>query len=457
VVDAIIDSGVKTTSMQMFSGGRRIAKVDVSAVESEFPFSVTTAQTETERILTERLLALGGTVERGVELVALTQDADAAHLTLRHPDGTSEAVDASWVVGSDGAHSTVRSLIGTRLAGTFEGERFIMGDVDADHELDPSSMYTYFSADGPLLVFPMRERRMRLIAQIHDPADQPINLSPALAELQEVVDARADGIRITEAHWLTEFEVHHAQVPSYRIGRVFLAGDAAHIHSPAGGQGMNTGMQDAFNLAWKLALAVQGAGGEALLDSYHAERHPVAADVIKFSTMLTRVGTVHGELPIKLRNAVMHAVVGFAPVHKIVARSIEEVAVSYRQSPIAVGRHPRHTTVSAGDQIPVLGDLELRRELRASVGNDGGHVVLSIAGRGGAPKPLGRAGVTSVLVGDAAGAAPGYDAVVADPSGSIAACYGLVDGGRVVIRPDGYVGQIADRHSDVNEYFALLA
>ena len=238
VVDEIIDSGVKSLAMQMYASGKRLARIELGQVDSVFPFTITTPQTETERILTARLNGLGVRVERGAELTALGQDADAVHLTLLHADGARESVDTSWVIGADGSHSTVRALLGTKLIGAFKGERFILGDVEAEYSLDQSSMHTYFSPSvGPLLVFPMRGTRVRLIAQVDDPDGRPVATNPTQAELQQIVDARAGGIRITQAHWLTEFEIHHAQVPAYRIGRAFLAGDAAHVHSPAGGQG----------------------------------------------------------------------------------------------------------------------------------------------------------------------------------------------------------------------------
>jgi 2-polyprenyl-6-methoxyphenol hydroxylase-like FAD-dependent oxidoreductase len=178
-----------------------------------------------------------------------------------------------------GCAREVRRQVGSALEGSFHGERFLMGDVHAEHDFDPRSMYTFFSAhDGPLMVFPMKGDRMRLIAQV------PTASTDAASQewLRRVADERAAGrIRIHDLLWLTCFEIHHAQVPQYRVGRVFLAGDAAHIHSPAGGQGMNTGIQDAFNLGWKLAAAYRGTASETLIDSYHAERHPVAARVIE--------------------------------------------------------------------------------------------------------------------------------------------------------------------------------
>jgi 2-polyprenyl-6-methoxyphenol hydroxylase-like FAD-dependent oxidoreductase len=477
IADEIIGSGVKTLAMQILAGGRILAKLSLDQVDSAFPFSVTTPQTETERILGERLAGLGVTVERGTELTALTQDADAAHLTLRRLDGTQEQAEAAWVVGADGAHSTVRAAAGTKLAGSFKGERFILGDVEAEHSLDPSSMYSYFSPDGgPLLVFPMRGSRMRLIAQVHDPDGQPLNLDPGQDELQAIVDARAGGIRITGSHWLTEFEIHHAQVPAYRSGRVFLAGDAAHVHSPAGGQGMNTGMQDAFNLGWKLALAVQGAGGERLLDSYHAERHPVAAKVIKMTTLMTQVGTLRHELAVKLRNELMHAASGLAPVRHALANQAEEVALSYRGSPMVQG-HLRHARIAPGDHLPPIADASLQAQLAAACHPESGtHVILTITPPSPAPAtpppaaspppavhpaappaPVSDAGdARQVLVAPAADAIDGYDVTIADPGHLVAIRYGLRDGARIIIRPDGYIGYLGDLTTTPAPYFSLL-
>ena len=262
IVDEMMATGIKAIAMQMYAGGRQLFRVPLGEVDSAFPFTLTTAQTETERVLDEHLQSLGVTVERGVEVIALSQDGDGVHLTLEK-DGSTEQASASWVIGADGAHSAVRKLVGTKLAGSFVGERFLLGDVDAEHSLDLESMHTFFSPDGPVIVLPMRDGRMRFLAEVHDAPGTPMNMNPTQDELQAILDQRIGGIRVLRSHWLTGFEIHHARVPAYRWGRVFLAGDAAHIHSPAGGQGMNTGMQDAFNLAWKLAAVIGGDAGES--------------------------------------------------------------------------------------------------------------------------------------------------------------------------------------------------
>ena len=276
-------------------------------MDSPFPYTLVTAQTETERVLTEHLTALGVTIDRGLALSELSQDGDTVHLTLQRADGTTEQVDTSWVIGTDGGHSIVRHLVGTKLQGSFKGERFILGDVEVEPHFDNTNMYTYFSPDGPVVTLPMLGGRVRFLAQVHDAPGAPLNLNPSKEQLQKIVDERIGGVTITTTHWLTCFEIHHGQVPAYRWGRVFLAGDAAHIHSPAGGQGMNTGMQDAFNLCWKLAMVIKGDAGEALLDSYNTERHLVGKRVIDFTNTLTKAGTLKGVARVA-RNAVVRMV-----------------------------------------------------------------------------------------------------------------------------------------------------
>jgi len=456
-VDDLVATGVKSASMRMLSGGHQLFAVNFGGVDSAFPFSLLTAQTETERVLADRLGRLGVTINRGVELVELDQDDDGVVLTLRHSDGSVERQSTSWVIAADGAHSTVRHLVGTKLQGSFQGERFILGDCDAEHDMDAKSMYTVFSPEGTVIAMPMRDGRARLMAQIHDAPGTPLNLHPTQEDLQRILDERVGGITITDSHWLTCFEIPHGQVPAYRHRRVFLAGDAAHIHSPAGGQGMNTGMQDAFNIAWKLAAVVAGAGGQTLLDSYHAERHPVAEKVIAFSSNLTKAGTLRGGARV-VRNAVLRVVGNIGAVGEKMASIVEEIGVSYEGSPVVLSRS-QHTKLIAGQHLPHIDDANLQKQLARVCGVDNsGHTVLTVTA--GKPAPAaGPAGQVQVLITSDDSPAGGYDAVIADPNGAVAKRFGLRDGGRIVVRPDGYVGAVTalDDHAGVADYFALIA
>ena len=432
VLDEVVASGIQATGVEIHASGRTLARVALDIVDSPHPYSVLTAQTETERILAENLAKHGVEVERGVSIVGLEQGATGVRATLRGSSGHEKTVEASWLVGADGAHSSVRQLVGTALEGSFHGERFLMGDVHAEHDFDPRSMYTFFSAhDGPLMVFPMKGDRMRLIAQI-----PTASTDEASQEwLQRIADERAAGrLRIHDSLWLTCFEIRHAQVPQYRHGRVLLAGDAAHIHSPAGGQGMNTGIQDAFNLGWKLAAAYRGTASETLIDSYHAERHPVAARVIEFSTRLTHLSTLANPVAQTLRNAVLHTATGIGPARRALADETEETTLSYHGSP-AVVESTANAKVRSGEQLPDVAGTKLRRVLSEETG----HVLVTLGPLPAVPE---LPGVRQVLMADTDAAVAGFDTVVADSERRAAARFGL-SLGRIMVRPDGYIGAIA--------------
>ncbi len=305
VARELIASGVQSTALEFHADGRLLAHIQLQGLDSRFKFALSTPQPETERVLTERLAALGVTVDRGVTLVGLDQDDTGVRVRLVHANGLEEIVRTPWLVGTDGSRSTTRALIGERLLGTLQGETFLAGDVEATFPFDASTMHMFlFPEDGPILLFPTVGDRARVFAEIRDPEEK--QRAPSSEWLQEVIARRHLKIAIADAHWVTTFETRHAQVRRYRVGRVFLAGDAAHVHSPAGGQGMNTGMQDAFNLGWKLALAATSDVRDALLDSYHAERHPIAARVIEMTTDVARVGTTESRYLRDLRNVFLH-------------------------------------------------------------------------------------------------------------------------------------------------------
>jgi 2-polyprenyl-6-methoxyphenol hydroxylase-like FAD-dependent oxidoreductase len=455
-VDALIASGVKLSALEMHADGELLGHVELGTVDSPYPFSISTAQTETERVLTERLQELGVTIDRNVELLGLEQDDREVRSTLRHADGSEEMFVSSWIVGADGSRSTVRDEVGTKLEGSFKGETFLLGDVEGEYELDRRAAHSCFSlTHGPLVIFPMLGERLRLIAQI-DSSDADV--PPTLEQLQLICDRQGAGIRLHSSHWLTVFEIHHAQVPQYRFGRAFLAGDSAHIHSPALGQGMNTGMQDAFNLGWKLALAVSGQAAAGLLDSYNQERHPVAAKVIKQTTTVTKAGALPHKFQRHLRNRALHLALGLGSVQRLVRDQGEMINIAYPDSPITVSAGRRHRARprpgEAATNVPGF-EPALHSVLAADVG----HTALYIAGTGGPPAKLATngAGVRHVLIGDAGTNGDSFDQVLPDRERRVAERYELGDrGGFVMVRPDGYVG-IQAEFGDNDSVAAYLA
>jgi 2-polyprenyl-6-methoxyphenol hydroxylase-like FAD-dependent oxidoreductase len=255
-----------------------------------YPALRTLSQHDTDRILTEALAKRGVTIERGRALSDLTQDADTVTARLRGQDGSLETVRCQWVIGCDGAHSTVRKATGIPFTGSTYSDEFIMADAELEWELAHGELYAFPSPAGIFAAFSMPgENRFRIFGNVPSSATGPSSdySGPTHEQFQAMIDERVPfPARVVKEYWVTRYRVHRRTVPRYRDGRIFLAGDAAHVHSPAGAQGMNTGIQDAYNLAWKLALVDRGIADESMLDSYHAERHPVGVRLLKTTDRL---------------------------------------------------------------------------------------------------------------------------------------------------------------------------
>jgi hypothetical protein len=218
-----------------------------------------------------------------VALTDLTRDGDTVTVSLRTEDGSAETARCRWLVGCDGAHSGVRDAIGMPFEGATYPDEFIMADAKLDWELPDGDLYAFPSPAGIFAAFSMPgEHRFRIFGNVAREGPGAEYSEPTHDEFQAMIDERVPyPAKVVEEYWVTRYRVHRRSVPRYRDGRVFLVGDAAHVHSPAGAQGMNTGIQDAYNLAWKLALVVRGIAEESLLDSYHADRHPIGVRLLK--------------------------------------------------------------------------------------------------------------------------------------------------------------------------------
>jgi 2-polyprenyl-6-methoxyphenol hydroxylase-like FAD-dependent oxidoreductase len=291
--EAFVAAGCKVVAVNLNAGGRPLGRVTFDAVDSPYPYALMLPQSDTERLLEEHGAALGVTVEREVELTTFVADGEGATAELRHADGRIETVRADWLVGCDGAHSAVRHGLGFTFEGDTLRSDWVLADVHLAGVPVPSSeLAMYAHAEDVLALFPIAPGRYRVIADVGDTGAAP-PAEPTLDEVQALLDRRGPGgIAASDPIWLSAFRINERKVKSYRAGRVFLAGDAAHVHSPAGGQGMNTGMQDAFNLAWKLAMAARGVAGERLLASYDAERSAVGDMVLRNAGRLTAAATM---------------------------------------------------------------------------------------------------------------------------------------------------------------------
>jgi 2-polyprenyl-6-methoxyphenol hydroxylase-like FAD-dependent oxidoreductase len=332
-----LSAGFAAHGAQISNGKEVVAHVTLEAIDSRFPYALMIPQSETERVLEERLAEHGVVVERSVELASFVDKGNAVEATLKKADGTSETLGADWLVGCDGAHSTVRHGLGLLFEGSTLQSDWVLADGHVSG-LEPKNMlHIFWHRDGILAFFPMGGDRWRAIADLGPAQGDSHRADPTLEETQALMTHRGTpGIAMTNPIWLAGFRINERKVKEYRSGRVFLAGDAAHIHSPAGGQGMNTGMQDAFNLAWKLALVVDGNVGPALLDSYSVERSAVGDRVLRNAGRLTEAALVRNPIMQGLRNTVVKFATGFPLIQHKMANQLAEMDIGYPESPLTV-------------------------------------------------------------------------------------------------------------------------
>jgi len=313
------DEGVVVPTFTIRDRDRVLARVPFGRLPTRYPYTLMIPQQVTERILFDRLRELGGDVHREIRLEGLVQDESYVSLQLAS-DGSSQTMRARYVVGTDGMHSVVRDQAGIGFIGGAYEESFVLADVQMSWPLPDDEVALFFSPEGLVVVAPLPEGRHRIVAT-SDPAPE----HPDVTFMQGLLDTRgpvSDGGRIHGMVWSSRFRVHHRVAERYRAGRVLLAGDAAHVHSPAGGQGMNTGIQDAISLADALRAVFVERAGESPLDDYERTRHPVARRVVGFTHRMTRVATLHTPTRRRARNAVLSRVARIPAVHHRIAMTL---------------------------------------------------------------------------------------------------------------------------------------
>lgn len=423
-------------------------------------------QYETERVLTAHLGSFGVAVQRGRELATLSQDDDGVIVTIRAQDGSEEEARFAHVVGCDGAHSTVRKAVGIGFDGEAYPWPFMLGDVHIDWDLPYGMAFRAVRPvkDAPpdmFIAIPLPEPGRYRVSMLAPPSLVPAGgtqhgiqaemKGPSLADLQAIADDMLPGRpRLDDLRWSSIFRISMRLASRYREGRVFLAGDAAHIHPPTGGQGMNTGIQDAYNLAWKLALVAGGRGSADLLDSYDAERRPVGAEVVaRTQAASVNYGREHGKVPDRLADT--------------------QILVSYRDAPHMGGGE------TAGAAGPVAGDRapDVQGLRQSGLGFDSRlfdvlegteHVLLlQPADPSQADDAISLARelheskhphVRVVAITRSPLADAPHLTVLTDPEGAFAQAYGT-EPRAVLVRPDGYIGWrgASWRAAGLSDYF----
>ncbi len=355
LADAVVESGRRVAAANLWVAGRRAARAvlgDMGAGISPYPYALVYPQDEHERMLIGRLREAGVEVDRQTELLEFEESQDGVRARLRHSAGADETHRTLYLAGCDGAHSAVRDGLGIGFPGGTYDHLFYVADVLATGPTLNGEIHVALDATDFLAVFPLKgERRARLIGTVReDSGGSPEALS------WDDVSTRVFAwmpIEVARVNWFSTYRVHHRVADRFRSGRAFLLGDAAHIHSPVGAQGMNTGIGDAVNLAWKLAASLQGTATPAILDTYEPERIAFARRLVDTTdrafTAVTSVTAFARALRLHVVPRLLPTVFAFRPTRRLMFRTVSQTVVSYRGSALSEGRAGR---VHGGDRLP---------------------------------------------------------------------------------------------------------
>jgi 2-polyprenyl-6-methoxyphenol hydroxylase-like FAD-dependent oxidoreductase len=362
IADRALELGKPATGANIWAQGRHMARVPVGEAgknRTAYPFILILGQDDNERIMGDRLHEFGLSVEWNTELVGLAQEADRVAATIRLPDGTQRQITAAWVAGCDGAHSAVRDLNAITFPGAPYEHVFFVADVEATGSMIADEVNVYLFREGFHLLFPMRGRdHWRVVGivppDLRDKGD--LNFEAMIPTLRNEAES---GLSFTTCSWFSTYRIHHRSASRFRDRRCFLLGDAAHIHSPVGAQGMNTGLQDAYNLAWKLALVVKDQAKAALLDTYQEERPPVARRLLATTDRAFRLVVSDSPIAGLLRTKILARIAALALslewIQRIAFRTVSQIGIEYRDSSLSEtlqglpGGAPR-----GGDRFPWL-------------------------------------------------------------------------------------------------------
>lgn len=331
IAEQAIARGKKILGLSLSNVNRHIAKINFANLQlsTSFPFILGLPQAESEKILAEHLVKQGGRVERGIKLVDIHQTPENVTVELLNANDQPESVTCNWLIAADGSHSIIRKKLNLEFKGATLQEKFIMMDAIISTEFDPDYFHAILSPKGPLVFATLRDATRIICTVTHDPGIKDFE-NPTIEDFNYVIKQRSClPLTINKSLWISHFTINHRLIDNYRSGQVLFAGDSAHVHSPVGGQGMNTGMQDSFNLAWKLAQVIKGKSNPKLLDTYNLERRPIAEKVLSNTTAMTEMVAIKNPIFITLRNAVMGFILKLKSVQNIFISRVSELGISY--------------------------------------------------------------------------------------------------------------------------------
>jgi 2-polyprenyl-6-methoxyphenol hydroxylase-like FAD-dependent oxidoreductase len=453
ITEKLVERGNGASRLQMHAGEHvvPVRLFDVGLEDTAYPFLLFISQAETEAVLNEHLVEQGVEVERGVELVEFQTGQQDVICTLRHGNERTERLHARYLVGCDGAHSSVRHGAGIPFEGAAYPQTFVLADLEVDGDLERDIGHAFLGAGGMLFFFPLARPASWRMAGMRPPGgrDEQKEAGPTLAELQAIADEFTGGrLRLRDPVWLTYFRLHHRHAARYRAGRVFVAGDAAHVHSPAGAQGMNTGIQDAWNLGWKLALVAREIAEEALLDTYEAERRPIGRFVLRFTDRAAKFATSRSGVVRLVRTQLAPRLVPLvlrpSSARAYFFRTLAQLRINYRSSTaVQEGEPALDRGPKAGDRLP---DARIAHDghtgwLQEAVAATSFHLLLCGPSEGWDAEHLRalqeRYGGLLAVHRLAREAAPG---VLHDLEGQAFGRLGVDDAAQYLVRPDGHIG-----------------
>jgi len=451
LAQAMLAQGLQATGFSAYSNKKRLAHMDFARfVDSPYAYLLMIPQNVTETILNEHLKQQNVTVEREIELVSFTQGEDGVEAVLRHASGDEERVSARWLIGCDGAHSAVRHLLGMEFRGSTFLESFVLADVSLDGDLPRNEAMAFLHEGDAVAIFPMQGGHYRVFIAYRPPTNPEGEVT--LEEVQHMIDVCAlPGIRAHHPTWQSRFHINQRKVQHYKKEHVFLLGDAAHIHSPAAAQGMNTGMQDAFNLAWKLALVSNGDAPVALLDSYEAEREPVGAALLRGTLLLSRIVWSHNPFVTTLRDRLVPLVAPLKTMQLRITGAISETSITYRHSPLVHEQNAEPVQLHAGDRAldtPIQCERDISPRQLFELLHDTRHVLLIFSdGQPSSESHIQQLreqlayAYSNIVV--SYQIEPGTNATdnkrIDTPNGALYRRYDIKGTGLVLIRPDGYI------------------
>lgn len=457
VVEKFLKSSLPIDHLIFSDHGKVLNTIPSSAdIDSPYPVPIILPQSQTEEILETHLLSLGISVERNVELSSFSQDDQKVTVELTNPDSSREILDVDYLAGCDGARSFIRHQLPVQFEGETEPLGFVLIDAKIEGKMPSNAVFINWSNDYTTAFFPVKPGVFRMFTQRKDSSDHS---TPTLEEMQNYLHLTGlDHLRFYDPEWLSYFAINERIASRNRVNRVFLLGDAAHIHSPAGGQGMNTGMQDSFNLGWKLGLLSRGMGDpELIAESYFEERHPVAKALVEETTKLLHAGISNHSL-VRLTKDLVAGVLLRAPaLQRMLAEKLSEMNIHYSQSNLIEHNNLRadKRTYQAGWRAYDAEVIDIVTQENVSLWNhflhpfhtlviftgdhfkeDTGDVLLTIF----ANKHLDETKIKNVIVWKDYLSIPGLDATsLLDQTGLAHQHFGISEPSWILIRPDLYV------------------